>query len=84
MLHLKIVDSPIGPLTLATRSGRLCVLHFGDDRSVVDRALVAGRTLLENGDSALTRAVAGLADGVLDTSLDTSLDPSRGGATVRR
>ncbi len=45
---------------------RLAGLHFlPDDRSGVDRALVAGRTLLENGDSALTRAVAGLADGVL-------------------
>ena len=32
-----------------------------DDRATVDRALLAGRTLLELGDSGLARAVAGLA-----------------------
>ena len=38
-------------------------VHFlPDDQVVVDRALVAGRTLLEAGESALTRAVAGLVD----------------------
>ena len=36
MLHLQVIDSPIGPLTLATHAGRLCVLHFGDDRSAVE------------------------------------------------
>jgi MinD-like ATPase involved in chromosome partitioning or flagellar assembly len=41
-------------------------LHFlPDDRAAVDRALVAGRTLLEGGESDLTRAVAGLVDGWL-------------------
>ncbi|CAN5364593.1 P-loop NTPase [soil metagenome] len=39
-------------------------LHFlPDDRAAVDRALVTGRTLLEGGDSVLTRAVAALVDG---------------------
>ena len=38
-------------------------VHFlPDDRVGVDRALVAGRTLLEGGESALTRAVGGLAE----------------------
>ena len=38
-------------------------LHFlPDDRVGVDRALVAGRTLLEGGESALTRAIGGLAE----------------------
>ncbi len=37
--------------------------HFlPDDRSAVDRALVAGRTLVEVGDSALARAVSALVD----------------------
>lgn len=41
-----------------------CVgLHFlPDDQPAVDRALVAGRTLVESGESPLTRAVAGLVD----------------------
>jgi MinD-like ATPase involved in chromosome partitioning or flagellar assembly len=37
-------------------------LHFlPDDRAAVDRALVAGRTLVESGDSALAREMAALA-----------------------
>ncbi|WP_148613728.1 AAA family ATPase [Nocardioides rubriscoriae] len=45
---------------------RLASLHFlPDDRATVDRALVAGRTLLESGESALTKAVAGLVAGVM-------------------
>jgi MinD-like ATPase involved in chromosome partitioning or flagellar assembly len=42
---------------------RLDSLHFlPEDRAGVDRALVAGRSLLEGGESDLTRAVAGLVD----------------------
>ena len=38
-------------------------VHFlPDDQAAVDRALVAGRTLLESGESPLTRAVAALVD----------------------
>jgi MinD-like ATPase involved in chromosome partitioning or flagellar assembly len=38
-------------------------VHFlPDDQAAVDRALVAGRTLVESGESPLTRAVAGLVD----------------------
>lgn len=38
-------------------------VHFlPDDQPAVDRALVAGRTLVESGESPLTRAVAGLVD----------------------
>jgi MinD-like ATPase involved in chromosome partitioning or flagellar assembly len=38
-------------------------VHFlPDDQVAVDKALVAGRTLLESGESPLTRAVAGLVD----------------------
>ncbi len=41
-------------------------LHFlPDDRAAVDRALVAGRTLTEGGDSALCRALASLVDALL-------------------
>ncbi|MFC5010058.1 AAA family ATPase [Nocardioides plantarum] len=40
---------------------RLAGLSFlPDDRTTVDRALVAGRTLVESGESALTKAVASL------------------------
>jgi hypothetical protein len=41
-------------------------VHFlPDDQPAVDRALVAGRTLVESGESPLTRAVAGLVDALL-------------------
>lgn len=41
---------------------RIAGLHFlPDDRATVDRALVAGRSLAEVGDSAVGRAVAGVA-----------------------
>ncbi|WP_134739572.1 hypothetical protein [Nocardioides sp. 503] len=44
---------------------RLAGLHFlPDDRPAVDRALVAGRTLVESGDSPLLRALGALADAV--------------------
>jgi len=43
--------------------GRTVGVHFlPDDQPAVDRALVAGRTLVESGESPLTRAVAGLVD----------------------
>jgi MinD-like ATPase involved in chromosome partitioning or flagellar assembly len=45
---------------------RPSAIHFlPDDQPAVDRALVAGRTLVENGDSDLGRAVARIVDGVL-------------------
>ncbi|WP_395656908.1 CpaE family protein [Nocardioides sp.] len=48
-------------------------LHFlPDDQPTVDRALVAGRTLAELGDSPLGRAVARVADAVLAASPATS------------
>ena len=48
---------------MVTGFARLDSLHFlPDDRVGVDRALVAGRSLLDGGDSALTRAVAALVD----------------------
>ena len=45
---------------------RLTGLHFlPDDRAAVDRALVAGRTVVESGESALGRAVGGVVDELL-------------------
>jgi MinD-like ATPase involved in chromosome partitioning or flagellar assembly len=45
---------------------RLTGLHFlPDDRAAVDRALVAGRTVVESGDSALGRAIGGVVDELL-------------------
>ena len=55
-------------------------LHFlPEDRAGVDRALVAGRTLLEAGESPLTRAVAELADALVGTA-----GPAGGGLRRRR
>ncbi|WP_309646997.1 hypothetical protein [Nocardioides sp.] len=63
---------------------RLSGLHFlPDDRAVVDRALVAGRTLVETGDSPLVRAVASLVDALVGPAgapgAAASLRPRRGG-----
>jgi methylated-DNA-[protein]-cysteine S-methyltransferase len=35
MIEIALVSSPIGPLTLAGRDGRLCALRFGDERAAV-------------------------------------------------
>jgi hypothetical protein len=45
---------------------RVLGLHFlPEDRAAVDKALIAGHTLVESGDSALLRAVEGLASQVV-------------------
>lgn len=45
---------------------RLAGLHYlPEERAVVDRALVAGRTVVEVGDSALARGIGGIADALL-------------------
>ena len=62
---------------------RLAGLHFlPDDRATVDRALVAGRTLAEAGDSPLGRAVAGLVDALAPGTAAASSPP--GARRVRR
>jgi MinD-like ATPase involved in chromosome partitioning or flagellar assembly len=54
-------------------------VHFvPDDRTGADRALLAGRSLVEAGDSPLRRAVAAVADGVLGER------PEAGGRRLRR
>jgi hypothetical protein len=48
---------------------RLTGLHFlPDDRAAVDRALVAGRSVVESGDSALGGAIGEIADELLPES----------------
>jgi MinD-like ATPase involved in chromosome partitioning or flagellar assembly len=61
---------------------RLAGLHFlPDDRATVDRALVAGRTLAEVGDSPVGRAVAELVDAIAPATVGVS--PGRGGRRVK-
>ncbi len=64
----------------------LAGMHFlPDDRAGVDRALVAGRTLVECGDSPLRRAVAGLVDALSPTSVASVRGAGRrAGRRVRR
>jgi O-6-methylguanine DNA methyltransferase len=73
MIHIDVVQSPIGPLTLGARAERICLLHFGGDGAAIDatlerwypgeardrRALTAARDLL-------SRYFAG-EHGVIDT-----------------
>jgi len=37
MIQIETIDSPIGPLTLAERAGRVCMLHFGSDGPSIDQ-----------------------------------------------
>src|SRR5215212_7641696 len=39
MLQIATIDSPLGPLTLASREGRVCLLHFGAADGGVRQAL---------------------------------------------
>lgn len=39
MLHVTSITSPIGPLSIAARDERLCLLHFGGDSAHVRRTL---------------------------------------------
>jgi methylated-DNA-[protein]-cysteine S-methyltransferase len=39
MIQIDVFDSPIGPLTLAERGMRLCLLHFGADGASIDDTL---------------------------------------------
>lgn len=60
---------------------RLTGLHFlPDDRAAVDRALVAGRTVVEVGDSPLARGVSEVVDGLLP---ETATTPAGGRAGAR-
>ena len=36
MIRVQTFESPIGPLTLAERAGRVCLLHFGPDGDAID------------------------------------------------
>ena len=63
---------------------RLSGLHFlPDDQATVDRALVAGRTLPELGDSAISRALSALVDALL-VSLALAATPRTAGTARRR
>ncbi|MDN4172446.1 hypothetical protein QWY28_05790 [Nocardioides sp. SOB77] len=56
--------------------GRIASLHFvPDDRAGVDRAVVAGRTLLESGESPATRAVAAVVDALQPTQQPAQQPP---------
>jgi methylated-DNA-[protein]-cysteine S-methyltransferase len=39
MIGLATMPSPVGPLTLAARGSRVCLLHFGGDQEAVRRTL---------------------------------------------
>jgi MinD-like ATPase involved in chromosome partitioning or flagellar assembly len=61
---------------------RLTGLHFlPEDRTTVDRALVAGRSVVEVGDSALARAISGIVD---DLVPETAPAPPTGRLRRRR
>ena len=69
---------------LADYVPRAAVHFLPDDRSTVDRALVAGRTLVEVGDSTLRRSVAALVDAVAPATAPAGSTRSRRRRTGRR
>jgi len=36
MIAIHVVESPVGPLAVAERAGRICLVHFGGDGPAVD------------------------------------------------
>lgn len=69
---------------------RISGLHFlPDDQPAVDRALVAGRTLVESGDSSLGRELGGVVDALVPTAADgreprRRISRRRAGTALRR
>jgi MinD-like ATPase involved in chromosome partitioning or flagellar assembly len=58
-------------VTMLTDFGSSLGVHFlPDDQAAVDRALVAGRLLVESGESALTRAIGALLDSMAGVRSD--------------
>jgi methylated-DNA-[protein]-cysteine S-methyltransferase len=47
VVEITVFQSPIGPLTLAARDGRVCALHFGDDQRAVTATLKRRNPSLE-------------------------------------
>lgn len=64
---------------------RVSGLHFlPEDRATVDRALVAGRTLPETGDSALVRGIAEVVDALLPEAAGEPVRPRTAGTARPR
>jgi hypothetical protein len=61
-------------------AGTIDVHFLPDDRAAADRALLAGRSLAESGESALRHAVAELAHALLGDGADADRRRVRGGA----
>jgi methylated-DNA-[protein]-cysteine S-methyltransferase len=70
MIGLATIPSPVGPLTIAARNARVCVLHFGADQESVRRSLgryYPGEAIEPHGDPAgAVTAVAAYFAGDLD------------------
>ena len=55
MIGIATLDSPIGPLTLAARGDRVCLLHFGPDGPAIRRSLerwYPGQAIVKDSDPA--------------------------------
>jgi hypothetical protein len=76
-------ESEVAGLVARVAPG-LTVRFLPDDRAAADRALVAGRTLVEVGDSALLRALTGLAADVVGSGQSTPAGRRRTGRRLGR
>ena len=63
---------------------RISGLHFlPDDQPALDRALVAGHSVMESGDSVLARATAAVLDAVVPESVPEAVPRRRRGGRAR-
>ena len=86
MIDVRHVDSPIGPLTLAVRGARLCLLHFGADAHAVASALRRWYPEETQGSGSGTAAVEARLAGYFagDTSVLDGIDVELNGTPFQR
>jgi methylated-DNA-[protein]-cysteine S-methyltransferase len=68
MIQIDTLESPIGPLTVAERGARVCLLHFGADSSSIDEAFdrwYPGEPRVRRRVEAVRRQLAAYFDGEL-------------------
>ena len=79
MLEVAVVQSPIGPLTLAARGERVCALRFGDAQAEVARSVLRSadgeRLVVAKDPAGAVRVLRAYFDGDLDALNRVAVDP---------
>src|SRR5262245_55569109 len=82
MIRIDVFESPIGPLTVAARGTRICLLHFGGDGRAIDKTLERwhpgeprDRQSLAHVRAMLSRYFAGKHDAIEDVAVELNGTP---------